>query len=671
MTFLVALCLCTMVCSTHLISAAGGTGVTMEYESTLFDTSEVLEINILIDDADWQAMLENAINEEYVECDVEIAGETFYRVGIRPKGNTSLSSIYNDPDSDRYSFKLEFDQYIDGQTCFGLDKLILNNNYADATNMKEALIYDMYAALGADASLYNYAKVSVNGEYWGVYLALEAVEDSFLLRNYGTENGALYKPESMEIGGGGGGMFGGSGANLNYTDDDLDSYSSIWEGSVTDTTDSDHKVIVTALKNISEGSNLEQYMDIDNLLRYAAVHIFSVNSDSLSGSMAHNYYLYESDGQLNLLPWDYNLAFGGMGGMGGRDNTDSDSATNIVNSPIDDAWNATEFFDTLLADESYHHAYYSYMEQVADYILNGGFESFYHHTRSLIDSLVETDPTAFYTYDEYLSAVETFYEVVTLRGESIQGQLEGTIPSTDQEQQGSDALVDASHIDLNVMGSMDMGNMGGGNFNFGGMDFGGFSPAQNNQNTVPETSDESDSLQSDAANSTQNMNRITSLEEGSEMAPSNENATESNSSSQTDTDLPENFDPLQSGGEQPENFDSSQFNGELPENFDPSQFFGQMPGNFESSDTSDDNAGESEVPETDEGNGNAEEEQRNEGQQPPDIGNLPNRGDIFGSNTNQTGTSSKSALFYYGIAIGIMLAAFLFAMFYHRKPRKR
>ena len=479
------------------------------------------------------------------------------------------------------------------------------------------------------------------------------------------------KPESMEIGGGGGGMFGGSGANLNYTDDDLDSYSSIWEGSVTDTTDSDHKVIVTALKNISEGSNLEQYMDIDNLLRYAAVHIFSVNSDSLSGSMAHNYYLYESDGQLNLLPWDYNLAFGGMGGMGGRDNTDSDSATNIVNSPIDDAWNATEFFDTLLADESYHHAYYSYMEQVADYILNGGFESFYHHTRSLIDSLVETDPTAFYTYDEYLSAVETFYEVVTLRGESIQGQLEGTIPSTDQEQQGSDALVDASHIDLNVMGSMDMGNMGGGNFNFGGMDFGGFSPAQNNQNTVPETSDESDSLQSDAANSTQNMNRITSLEEGSEMAPSNENATESNSSSQTDTDLPENFDPSQSGGEPPEDFDASQFNGELPENFGPSQFFGQMPGNFESSDTSDDNAGESEVPETDEGNGNAEEEERNQGQQPPDIGNLPNRGDIFGSNTNQTGTSSKSALFYYGIAIGIMLAAFLFAMFYHRKPRKR
>ncbi|MEI3411849.1 MAG: CotH kinase family protein [Blautia sp.] len=126
----------------------------------------------------------------------------FYSVGIRPKGNTSLSSIASDPDTDRYSFKLEFDHYIEGQSCYGLDKLILNNNYADATNMKEAIVYDMYQYLGVDASLYNYARISVNGDYWGVYLALEGVEDSFMLRNYGTQDGNLYKPESMGVGGG-------------------------------------------------------------------------------------------------------------------------------------------------------------------------------------------------------------------------------------------------------------------------------------------------------------------------------------------------------------------------------------------------------------------------------------------------------------------------------------
>ena len=121
-----------------------------------------------MEEAQWTDMLQNAIEEEYYPCDVEIGGKTFYQVGIRPKGNTSLSAVVSDPDSDRYSFKLKFDKYVKGQTCFGLDELILNNNYADATNMKEALIYDLFAFVGADASLYQYAKISVNGEYWGV-----------------------------------------------------------------------------------------------------------------------------------------------------------------------------------------------------------------------------------------------------------------------------------------------------------------------------------------------------------------------------------------------------------------------------------------------------------------------------------------------------------------------
>ena len=195
-----ALCLLAMGLSDRWLSAVSHTGYAMEYEDALFDTSKVLEIDIMIDEAEWNDMLENATQEEYHECDVVINGTTFYQVGIRTKGNTSLSAIAMDPDNNRYSFKLEFDQYVDGQTCFGLDKLVLNNNYADTTNMKEAIVYDMFQYLDTDASLYNYANISVNNEYWGVYLALEAVEESFMLRNYGTEKGYLYKPDSMNFG---------------------------------------------------------------------------------------------------------------------------------------------------------------------------------------------------------------------------------------------------------------------------------------------------------------------------------------------------------------------------------------------------------------------------------------------------------------------------------------
>lgn len=551
-----AVCLCALAqgFAGSLAEAAGGTGVTMEYETKLFDTSEPISVNILIDEADWQSMLENATAEEYASCDVEINGTRFSSVGIRPKGNTSLSSIASDPDTDRYSFKLEFDHYVDGQTCYGLDKLILNNNYADATSMKEALVYDMFAFLGADASLYNYARVSVNGEYWGLYLALEAVEESFLLRNYGVNYGQLYKPEGMNMGGGkaGGnddfspddlpdmdgfdpdnlpnrGDFGGEGmpdagiyspdgapdfgeapdgdgqsgeanlaagwggfsgmgsggANLNYSDDDLDSYSTIWEGEVTDSGKKDHQRVVAALRSISEGENLEQVMDIDNLLLYMAVHIFSVNEDSLSGSMAHNYYLYESNGALNLIPWDYNLAFGGMHGG---------DATSMVNSAIDDAFSSTDFFDTLMADDEYLLAYHECLSRlVSEYVNGGGLDAFYTRTHSLIDELVRGDPTAFYTYDEYDQAAQTLYDLVKLRAQSIEAQLDGSISSTDSGRSDSDALIDASAYSLQTMGTMN-GSRGGG---MGGQGFGGSA-----QRTFPGNRPNGQSAQTDDAAST-------------------------------------------------------------------------------------------------------------------------------------------------------------------------
>ena len=512
MTVAAILCVLAVGFSDSLVEAFGGTGVSMEYETELFDTDEIITVNIIMDEDEWNEMLENAMSEEYYVCDVEVNGTKFENVAIRPKGNTSLSSIVSDPDSDRFSLKLEFDHFNSGQTCFGLDKLILNNNYADATNMKEAIIYDMYQYLGADASLYNYASVSVNGEYWGVYLALEGVEESFMLRNYGTQDGELYKPDSMEIGGdngssgsssggfGGGDMpsfgggqgapggnmpdmsefsfedmpdmgdfdpsemgdfsfggfsMGGNGANLNYTDDDLDSYSTIWDGAITDSGKSDHKRVVNALKNISEGTDIEEYMDVDNILKYMAVHTFAVNMDSLSGTMAHNYYLYEYDGQLNIIPWDYNLSFGGMSMGGGS------SATDTINDAIDTPFSSTEFFDALLSNEEYLERYHEYLRQlVEEYVYGGRFDEVYSRIRSQIDSLVEEDPTAFYSYDEYLVAADMLYEVIELRADSISGQLDGSIPSTDSGQRSdSSTLIDASHLDLDLMGSM---NMGGG-----------------------------------------------------------------------------------------------------------------------------------------------------------------------------------------------------------------
>jgi spore coat protein cotH len=413
---------------------------------------------------------------------------------------------------------------------------------------------------------------------------------------------------NFNYGGGRGGFsIGGGGANLNYTDDELDSYETIWDGEIASTTKTDHKRVVTALKNISEGNDLEDYMDIDNLLRYMAVHVFSVNEDSLSGMMAHNYYLYETGGKLNLIPWDYNLALGGMGS--------SNDATSVVNDAIDNAFSGTNFFDTLMEDETYHDQYYAYLRQlVSEYIDGGGFDAFYERVRSQIDELVETDPTAFYSYDEYLTAVDTLYQVVKLRGESIQGQLDGTIPSTESAQRSSDALVDASTLDISVMGSMNTGGGGGG---FG-----------SNASTASENTSDT----SDAAQDTSKTQTVPDVSAESENTPSTD------------------FDPSQFGGEMPDGFDASQFGGEPPSGVDFSQFAGGSQDASDNTQQTDENAQNG-------GNGNSSGR--------PSMGNFP------GSTGSTSSAASAKDLILYGVSLLVFAAAMLFAVLYRRRPRKR
>ena len=455
------------------------TGTHQEYEKKIFDTAKPVSIDIRMDEKKWTELLRNASKKEWQSCDVVINGTTFYNVGIRAKGDSSLSSIAEDSNTNRFSVKLKFDKYKDGQKCWGLDKLALNNNYGDATNMKEAFVYDMFKTLGADASLYNFAKMSVNGNYWGVYLALEPVDKSFLKRNYGDQKGALYKPgedkgdsgvdewEEMDMEGGAANAGDAvnvdedteAGARLDYIDDNLDSYWAIWQCQVTKTGKKDHERVVEALKNISEKKDLEKYMDMDNVLRYMAVHNFSVNNDSLSGDGAHNYYLYESDGKLNIIPWDYNLCFGAydmeVDATAGESSVITETATDMINKPIDDSWRLTSFFDGILQNEEYRERYHKYYQQLVDkYVLGAGFDVFYSRTRSKIDDLVKDDPNALYSYEKYDAGAKMFADAVKLRGQSVSGQLSGTIPSTLEEQKKHpEKLIDASAINLSTMGS--------------------------------------------------------------------------------------------------------------------------------------------------------------------------------------------------------------------------
>lgn len=480
------------------------------------DKTAVLEIQIVADEQDWAAMLENATAEEYIAATVIINGTKLENVGIRPKGNSSLSTVARDDTTDRYSFKIEFDHYVSGQTWLGLDKLAVNNMQGDASYMKEYLSYDILSYVGVAAPLYAFSNISVNGESWGFYLAVETLEDSYARRVYGSDHGKLYKPEGMGMRGNGQmnefieGMDGtgienlpqlpdqaqgqrpqmgegrfqaqgegqevpqagaergnfmenfgtqSGGTSLQYADDEISSYSQIFENAVFDTTDSDYRRVISALKKLSAGEELESAVDVEATLKYFAAHTVVVNLDSYVSNMCHNYYLYEKDGRLTILPWDYNLAFGGF---------QSGSASAIVNFPVDTPVSGVSLEDRpllakLLEAPEYLELYHSYLRQIVDGYFNSGlFAQTVDALDALISPYVQTDPSAFYDYSAYQSGVSELKKLGILRAQSIEGQLDGSIPSTSEVQNANpDALVDASSINLSALGSMGGGGFGG------------------------------------------------------------------------------------------------------------------------------------------------------------------------------------------------------------------
>lgn len=571
----------------------------MPYVEKLFSTDRVHSLNIVMDAADWSGLLENASTKEYVACDVVIDGEAFKNVGLRTKGNSTLSSILSS-DSDRYSFKIEFDHYNKNETYYGLDKLALNNIAQDNTYLKDYISYTMMDEFQAYSPLCSFIYITVNGTDWGLYLAVEGIEDAFAQRSFDTSSGKIYKPDSMDMMngnmggadgenrempnfnggkftmpgtqnedgsftmpgtqdngglqnqtppqngandtpgessaesaqtpsggenadnqnrqpyfsgdmseimgkmGGGMGAMGSSGNDvaLIYTDDSYDSYSHIFDGAITDISNSDKDRLISSIKQLNAGENLEEVVNIDEVLRYFVVHNYLLNFDSYTGSMMHNYYLYENNGQLSMIAWDYNLSFGafagGMGGGGftqeaaGADGTadnasagpaatvSADSATTQINYPIDTPVSGTTLEDRpllgkLLSNETYLEKYHTLFSQfISEYFDSGEFEQEMDRIIALISPYVEKDPSAFCTYEAFLTASQNLKEFCLLRTQSVKGQLDGSIPSTSEGQSAdSSSFVDGSSIDFTSLGSSstgfggDRGGMGNGNNPFG------------------------------------------------------------------------------------------------------------------------------------------------------------------------------------------------------------
>ena len=433
-----------------------------EYPEALFTLGEMSTVELEMPEETWQTLIKKASDKDYYECAVTINGERFENVAIRTKGASSLDDV-NMMKSDRYSFTMKLNKYEKGQDYHGLSKLLLNNNIWDATQMKDAIVYDMCRYIGLPAPLTNYARITLNGKFFGCYLMVEPVDKNFARRNWPDEVSNIYKPYH----------------NLAYTGENMEGYAEIANYAKVKGGEASMHRVVAALKSVDEGKDIDEHVDIESVMKYMALQTIVVNYDCMTGLNTQNYYLREADGKISLIPWDYNLAWGGYPEddehMEGEDlleqsqnmalpadagKRSQEETSKVVNFPIDtpflaDVSNRT-FFMKLLANETYKARYYHYLSVLCnEYIKGGEFAKTLSTIEKEIGEIAGTEANAFYSNEQFHKAKQTLQLLLERRATSVLGQIEGSIPSTWEAQKAQpQELIPSDDINLQDLGGI-------------------------------------------------------------------------------------------------------------------------------------------------------------------------------------------------------------------------
>lgn len=347
----------------------------------VFNQSEVLEFNIVIDSENWQLMQDDLKNNTsigkndanvnkqdnqtattdndpiWVTSTITFNNITWNNVGIRYKGNSSLRSVFNSGNG-KFSFKLDFDEFedeypeINNQRFYGFKQLNLNNNFSDVTLMHEKVAADLFREFGLASSQTAFCIVNVDygegSQFFGVYTLVEEMDDTGIEKYFGDDSGNLYKPEGK----------GASFAVRSYNDEDMEKKNNEDEADYSDVV-ALYEVINSDIRKSDVDawkSELEEFFNVDGFLKWLAANTVIQNWDTYGVSI-HNFYLYNDPdtNQLNWIPWDNNEAFTG----GKKDKT----ALSLGMDEVSTQWPLIRY---LIDDPEYKAVYDGYLQQFVD-----------------------------------------------------------------------------------------------------------------------------------------------------------------------------------------------------------------------------------------------------------------------------------------------------------------
>ena len=281
-------------------------GISQTLDTNIFDETYLHEIRInFSEEAFHEKMLFNHENPDennrisYLMAEISIDGTHIDSVGIRYKGKSTFGL-----NRKKNPMKIDFNEFVKGKKYDGLKKLNLNNGFLDPSFIRESLSFKMLREAGIIAPRTSYAKVFINNKYWGLYLILEQLDQTFLKTNYNQDD----KFDIVKV---------ITTSNFKIQKD-TDRYRKSFK-----IKSSEDSIAWVGFENFIEvlnrtnKNNFEEEIikvfNVEQYLRITAMNVIVHNWDT-DRTTGRNVVMYaeKGTGYFNWLPWDYNSSYEAM-----------------------------------------------------------------------------------------------------------------------------------------------------------------------------------------------------------------------------------------------------------------------------------------------------------------------------------------------------------------------
>ncbi len=227
--------------------------------------------------------------------------DTIENIGFRLRGNTSRYSA-------KKSFKISFNTYEPGRKWYGLEKLNINGEHNDPTVARSKICWDLLREMEVPAPRCNHVQLYFNGQYIGLFVNVEHIDEEFVQLRFGNNDGNLFKCLWP--------------ADLNYKGSNPDLYKETAAGrrtyDLSTNTDEDdyadlaHFIDVlnnTPINNLP--CELEKVFNVNTYLKAMAADILTGNWDGPIYNK-NNFYLYHNvaSGKFEYIPYDLDNTLG-------------------------------------------------------------------------------------------------------------------------------------------------------------------------------------------------------------------------------------------------------------------------------------------------------------------------------------------------------------------------